>query len=248
MKKGKEKVGRSLSSVAKAGKAKPEKVSHTHPIVRSLVSEIGLSIGPDEVKLSLVFGSVVEAEDNQPLVERLDSPWSYPILTIPRSVFTDEEQINRWADSVRAVYTEDLSYSLIMMMRLELTAAARIGLKMSKVSGHSPEEILKDITGEYGKHLRRALVMRGAHNETPFNNETLTIVLRAAINELLPKTKLKRLTLGGLYHEIHLHIYYHPDRYPAEAFPPTSDALRKLCDDVGINLERLVDSVIQGEE
>jgi len=225
---------------------KPVKKLRTGTIARSLECYLDLSIGSDEVKLSLAFESVKESENGNPLHEQPNKRLIYTILTEPRKNFTDEEQINIWASELHRVFTTDLTGSLINTILSELKAAARVRLNMVGVQGHSNKQILDEQLHAYKEHLQRALVLPGARNKSPLNKERLTLVLQHALHSI-PKKELAKRNLSGLYLEVHLYVLEHPEHYPTDIFPPTSDALRKLCDKEGVNLEQLADSVRNGE-
>lgn len=238
-------VNRKEQSPPTVPHTKTPKNIRTHPIGRSLECWIALSIGTDEVKLSLAFESVKESENQGPLLEQPDMCLMYPILTVPRNSFSNEEQINIWAKELHRVFTEDLTSALINTMLSELKAAARVRLNMVGVQGHSTQQILGEHLREYKAHLQRALVMPGARNKSPFNKERLTRVLLHALHSII-KTEPANTNLGGLYLKVHLYILDHPEHYPADVFPRTSDALRKLCDSLGVDLKQLADSVRNG--
>ena len=225
---------------------KPEKKSHTCPIFRSLECWIKLSVESDEVKLSLVFESVKESEDGDPLHEQPDKHLMFTILTEPRNSFTNEEQINVWAQELYGVFTRDLTSALMNAMLFELKSAARVRLNMVGVEGHSNQQILDEQLRVYREYTQRALVMRGVNNRSPFNRANLTLVLQHALCSI-PKRTLARCNLGGLYLQVCLHVSEHPEQYPTDLVFNKPDALRKLCDNLGVNLKQLADSVRNGE-
>jgi hypothetical protein len=188
------------------------------------------------VTASARFQKGVMANDVPP-AEQLAEPAPSFEVRIPRQWFKNEEQIKSWFMSVSDALDANLYGILTFEIQHHFADVMRFHLDLAGIHAEDKNKIIEDhiegqsnVPDDIGTRtfLRILLAARGPKNESPANEYTLPMLIRAALSNL----RRHSLTYEGV------------NRYMQKQFPgyaqANGESLRKRCKACGIDFKTLV--------